>query len=129
MKSVGSWAFFPLTIIFMLTSRLTLSIKTSLKMGYELKIVFWTMNIKKGGAYNSSRQRIGAPIASHRESRRQIVEKDFSPPERVLVWRPWPVLVSSGSTCDGQRMGVKDFYLEHLGEQEGHTTRSSFLCL
>ena len=49
MKNVGSWGFFPLTIIFMLTSRLTLSIKTSLKMGYELKIVFWTMNIKKRG--------------------------------------------------------------------------------
>lgn len=40
---------------------------------------------KRGGAYNSSRQRMGAPIASQRDSRRQMVEKDFSPPERVFV--------------------------------------------
>lgn len=33
----GGGGFF-LTIIFMLTSRLTLSIKTSLKIGYELKV-------------------------------------------------------------------------------------------
>lgn len=46
-------------------------------------------------------------MASHRESRRQIVEKDFSPPERVFVWRPWPVLVSSGSTYDGQRLALE----------------------
>lgn len=43
---------------------------------------------KRGGAYNSSRQRMGAPIASQRDSKRQMVEKDFSPPESVLVWRP-----------------------------------------
>lgn len=54
---------------------------------------------RRDGAYNSSRQRMGAPIASQRDSKRQMVEKDFSPPESVLVWRPWPpVLEMSGST-------------------------------
>lgn len=46
------------TIIFILIRRLIASIKTS----------------------NSSRQRRGHPIESQSESRRQIVEKDFSPP-------------------------------------------------
>lgn len=54
---------------------------------------------RRVGAYNSSRQRMGAPIASQRDSKRQMVEKDFSPPESVFVWRPWPpVLEMSGST-------------------------------
>lgn len=59
---MGSWAFFFLTIIFMLTSRLTLSIKTSLKMGYELKMVFWTMNIKKGGITIHRGNGLGHPL-------------------------------------------------------------------
>lgn len=49
--------------------------------------------------YNSSRHRIGAPMASHIERRRQMVEKDFSPPESPCVVLPLlPFLVSSGST-------------------------------
>ena len=36
-------------------------------------------------AHNSSRQRMGEPMASHRERRRQMVENDFSPPDNVLV--------------------------------------------
>lgn len=52
----------------------------------------------KGRAYNSSRQRTGAPMASHSARRRLIVEKDFSPPESVLASRPLPSFVSSGST-------------------------------
>lgn len=56
-------------IICILLSRLTLSMKTS----------------------NSSRQRIGEPIASHRERRRHTVEYDFSPPERVFVCLPSPL--------------------------------------
>jgi hypothetical protein len=44
---------------------------------------------------------MGEPMASHSERRRQIVEKDFSPPERVFVWRPAAeVRVISGSTCN-----------------------------
>ena len=68
-------------------------------------------------AYNSSRQRIGAPIASQttprsvkpkpplqrerdlRESNKQMVENDFSPPDSVIVLRPLcSFRVSSGST-------------------------------
>ena len=68
-------------------------------------------------AYNSSRQRIGAPMASQttarsakskpplqrerdlRESNKQMVEKDFSPPDNVIVLRPlFSFRVSSGST-------------------------------
>lgn len=49
--------------------------------------------------YNSSRQRMGDPMASQRARRRQICEKDFSPPERVLAPRPVSLdLVMSGST-------------------------------
>ena len=53
-------------IIVMLVARLTLSIKTS----------------------NSSRHLMGEPTASQMLRRRQMVEKDFSPPLRVLVARP-----------------------------------------
>ena len=49
--------------------------------------------------YNSSKQRIGDPIASQSERSRQMVEKDFSPPDKVFVCRPCPDFVSSGSTC------------------------------
>ena len=48
--------------------------------------------------YNSSRHRTGAPMASHSDRRRQMVEKDFSPPDRVFASRPLPTLVGSGST-------------------------------
>ena len=34
---------------------------------------------------NSSRQRIGQPTDSHNAKSRQMVEKDFSPPERARV--------------------------------------------
>lgn len=64
-------------IICMLCARLTLSMKTS----------------------NSSKQRMGDPMASQMLSSKQIVEKDFSPPLRVLAWRPESeTLVMSGST-------------------------------
>jgi hypothetical protein len=50
--------------------------------------------------YNSSKQRIGEPMASHRASSMQMVEKDFSPPDKVFVCRPLSLLrVISGSTC------------------------------
>lgn len=50
-------------------------------------------------SYNSSKQRTGAPIASHKDSNRHVVEKDFSPPERVRVFRPSLLIrVESGST-------------------------------
>lgn len=50
--------------------------------------------------YNSSRQRIGEPMASQRDKRRHTWEKDFSPPERVFAPRPvLSSLVISGSTC------------------------------
>jgi hypothetical protein len=41
-------------------------------------------------------------MASHRDRRRQICEKDFSPPESVFGWFPLPLpsRVLSGSTCD-----------------------------
>jgi hypothetical protein len=49
--------------------------------------------------YNSSRQRIGEPIASQSAKSIQMVEKDFSPPERVFVALPLSLLrVISGST-------------------------------
>ena len=48
--------------------------------------------------YNSSRHRTGAPIASHSDKRRQMVEKDFSPPDRVFASLPLPTFVGSGST-------------------------------
>lgn len=73
-----------LTIMSIAILRLTASMKTS----------------------NSSRQRIGHPMASHRESRRQIVEKDFSPPERevgslrLLLPEAWVVFGSSVWTCE-----------------------------
>jgi len=42
---------------------------------------------------------MGDPIASHIDKSRQIVENDFSPPERVLVCRPLSLdLAISGST-------------------------------
>ncbi len=66
-----------LIIIPILISRLTESMKTS----------------------NSSRHRIGAPMASQRESSKQMVEKDFSPPDSVIVLRPlYCFKVTSGST-------------------------------
>lgn len=49
--------------------------------------------------YNSSKHLIGDPIASHRDSKRQICENDFSPPESVFAPLPRPTLVMSGSTC------------------------------
>lgn len=55
------------------------------------KIVSETNPNHCGITYNSSRQRIGEPIASQRESRRQTVEYDFSPPERVFVCLPSPL--------------------------------------
>jgi hypothetical protein len=52
-------------------------------------------------AYNSSKQRIGDPMASQSASKRQTCENDFSPPERVLAPRPSLLsLVMSGSTCE-----------------------------
>lgn len=57
---------------------------------------------------NSSKHRMGEPIASQSESRRQIVENDFSPPESVFgplfpVSSPpgWTSMMSSGgrSVC------------------------------
>lgn len=48
--------------------------------------------------YNSSRQRIGEPIASHNDNNRQIVEKDFSPPDKVFGPR-LPVASLPGWTC------------------------------
>ena len=63
--------------ISMLTSRLTLSMKTS----------------------NSSRHRTGAPMASHVESGKQMVEKGFFPSDRSCVLRPVALdFVLSGST-------------------------------
>jgi hypothetical protein len=51
------------------------------------------------GTYNSSRQRIGDPIASQSARRRQTVEYDFSPPDSVLVCLPSPLRsVISGCT-------------------------------
>ena len=42
-------------------------------------------------------------MASHSARRRQIVEKDFSPPDNVFVWRPLSLLlVMSGSTWKNQ---------------------------
>lgn len=42
---------------------------------------------------------MGAPIASHNESKRQIWEKDFSPPDSVFVaLSPLPLWASSGWT-------------------------------
>lgn len=73
-------------IIFMLISRLTLSMKTSLAL-VSIHIAPST----RGQTYNSSRQRIGEPMASQRESNRQMVENDFSPPESVFVCLPAPL--------------------------------------
>lgn len=55
-------------------------------------------NEAQKAAYNSSRQRIGEPIASHRASKRHICENDFSPPDRVFAPRLMLSLVLSGST-------------------------------
>lgn len=82
------------TIILKLTSRLTLSMKTSLAWSAETHM----MLAKLRDTYNSSRHRIGDPMASHRANSKQMVENDFSPPDKVFVCRPLPVLVSSGST-------------------------------
>lgn len=100
------------TIIPMLTSRLTLSMKTS------LRIVSVELLPRYRMTHNSSRHRMGAPIAvrnvsrqsnerpwsrclpSHMESSKQMVEKDFSPPDSPFVSRPlarWAL--PSGSTC------------------------------
>ena len=50
-----------------------------------------------GSTYNSSKQRIGEPMASQRESSKQMVENDFSPPESVLVClAALPSIVESG---------------------------------
>lgn len=45
-------------------------------------------------------------MASQSDSKRQIWEKDFSPPERVLVPRPVLSLVISGSTF-GSLLGLE----------------------
>lgn len=42
--------------------------------------------------HNSSRQRIGEPMASQSESNKQIVENDFSPPDSVFVCLPAALL-------------------------------------
>jgi len=63
---------------------------------------------------NSSRQRMGDPMASQSDSKRQICEKDFSPPERVFVPRPVLSLVMSGSTFKSLLGLEKQRY--HLGE-------------
>jgi hypothetical protein len=83
-------------IIFMLTSRFTLSMKTSLTLLVPVRLGKYFTSLL---TYNSSRHRIGEPIASQSDKSKQIVEKDFSPPDNVFVWRPFPLLVSSGSTC------------------------------
>jgi hypothetical protein len=79
----------------MLISRLTLSMNTSLS--YVSKHI----NNPSGmvSTYNSSKHRIGDPMASHRARSKQIVEKDFSPPDNVLVCLPAALtFVMSGST-------------------------------
>lgn len=49
--------------------------------------------------YNSSKQRMGEPIASHSANNRQTWENDFSPPDSVFAPRPAPSsFVMSGST-------------------------------
>jgi hypothetical protein len=68
-----------------LLSRLTLSMKTSLGQSAGAE------KGRRWRTYNSSRQRMGEPIASHNESRRHTVEYDFSPPESVLVCLPSPL--------------------------------------
>jgi hypothetical protein len=76
-------------------SRLTLSMKTSLKT-YEQRFASCALR----STYNSSKQRMGDPMASHNASSIQMVEKDFSPPDNVFVCRPLSLLrVMSGSTC------------------------------
>jgi len=62
------------TIIAILVFRFTASMKTSLKSA---------KNIQRK-VYNSSRARIGDPIASQTESNIQTWVKDFSPPESDL---------------------------------------------
>jgi hypothetical protein len=75
--------------------RLTESMYTSL--GEEL-VSSWLK--KTDNTYNSSKQRIGDPIASQSESKRHTCEKDFSPPDKVLAPRPVLSLVISGSTYE-----------------------------
>jgi hypothetical protein len=54
---------------------------------------------ERRGTHNSSRQRIGDPMASQSARRRQTVEYDFSPPDSVLVCLPSPLRsVMSGCT-------------------------------
>jgi hypothetical protein len=51
--------------------------------------------------HNSSRHRIGDPIASQSAKSKHVVEKDFSPPESVFVCRPLSLFrVMSGSTWE-----------------------------
>ncbi len=101
------------TIISMLTSLLTLSMKTS------LLAVSAELLLRHRMTYNSSRHRMGAPMAamnvsqqsnnensmsrflpSHIDSSKQMVEKDFSPPDNPFVSRPLARrALPSGSTC------------------------------
>lgn len=101
------------TIMSMLTSLLTLSMKTSLLVVSVESLPRHRMT------HNSSRHRIGAPMAvskvsrqtnelnsceqglpSHIESNKQMVEKDFSPPDNPFVSRPLArKALPSGSTC------------------------------
>ena len=102
------------TIMSMLTSLLTLSMKTSL---LYVSVTLFLMRYRV--TYNSSRHLMGAPMAasnvsrqsklrqssdkclpSHIESSRQIVEKDFSPPDKPFVSRPLArKALPSGSIC------------------------------
>lgn len=83
-------------INFMLRSRLAASMKTSL-FTVRTGSCYTHPNV---WTYNSSRQRIGEPIAFQSARRRQIKEYDFSPPDSVLVFliSP-PFTVRSGCTC------------------------------
>ena len=58
------------TINAILVLRFMASIKTSLSSAIPQR------------SYNSSKQRIGDPMASHTDNNKQICAKDFSPPER-----------------------------------------------
>jgi len=61
------------TIMLMVVFRLTSSMKTSLPVRRH-----------SNDHYNSSRARIGEPMASHTDKRKQIWANDFSPPDNVL---------------------------------------------
>jgi hypothetical protein len=101
-------------IIFIVTDRFALSMNTSLHtVSRVFQVVGWH-------TYNSSRQRIGEPMASQRESNKQIVENDFSPPESVLVCLPASSSIAeSGWTWSiSRRLRCRDknayMYIERL---------------